>query len=537
MAQLYRVETSSKSQRDRGSSTEQQQHLQHHPPRIATGHEHHPNEATARILATEVTPPAVKHPQNEAIARITTVATPTKHHQNEASGKTVTVVTPTTPTTPMFGKNHDQEEIDHITHSPSNKKSVIAKVKEKAKKWKHNLVNKKKHHNNSSPSASPGTATPTTPPPPAWGVALDDDDYNDAEEDDDKNHYHVEHKEAAVEPAEYLGAPMYQSERASNDPGKHSDKPAECLGAPMYGSERASNDQGKHSYKPAEYLGAPMYGSERASNDQGKHSHKPAEYLGAPMYGSERASNEQGKHSHKPAEYLGAPMYESERASNNQGNHLDKHVASHAVLQPLVSDKHILETKNTPILPVKTTAPPIVSMTTTPPPDNSAITIHVEKEPQSKKESPSKTITETVTEKFGPAYAKVSEATQSLASKIQNAAMPASSASSTLPITSSRDETRSGEKRWDKGVSVRQYFISKLEPGDEEKALSEVISDAMSPKTITGDTGVVEKVREAVSSMLGVEQASPTLPERIPVSTNPQEVFVEEKHERRLQAN
>ncbi|KAI3861860.1 hypothetical protein MKX03_001716 [Papaver bracteatum] len=534
MAQLHRVvETSSKSPRDCGRSSEQQQQLQDHPHRIATGHEHHPNEATARILATEVTPPAAKHPQNEAVARIKMVATPTKHHQNEASGKTATVVTPTTPTTPMFGKNHDQEEIDHIAHSPSNKKSVIAKVKEKAKKWKHNLVNKKKHHNNSSPSASPGTATPTTPPTPAWGVALDDDEYNDAEEDDDKSHYHVEHKEAAVEPSEYLGAPMYQSERASNDQGKHSDKPAEYLGAPMYGSERPSNDQGKHSDKPAEYLGAPMYGSERASKDQGKRSHKPAEYLGAPMYGSERASNDQGKHSHKPAEYLGAPK----RASNNQGNHPDKHVASRAVLQPLVSDKQILETKNTPILPVKTTTPPIASMATTPPPDNSAITIHVEKEPQGKKESPNKTITETVTEKFGPAYAKVSEATQSLASKIQNATMPTSSASSTLPITSSREETRSGEHRWDKGVSVRQYFISKLEPGDEEKALSEVISDAMSPKTISGDTGVVEKVREAVSSMLGIEQATPTLPERIPVSTNPQEVFVEEKHERRLQAN
>ncbi|KAI3954634.1 hypothetical protein MKW98_019765 [Papaver atlanticum] len=480
MAQLHRVQTSSKSPRDRGSSSEQQ----HHPHHIATGHEHHPNEATARKLATEVTPPAAKHPQNEAIARITTVATPTKHHQNEASGKMATVVSPTTPTTPMFGKNHDQEEIDHITHSPSNKKSVIAKVKEKAKKWKHNLVNKKKHHNISSPSASPGTGTPTTPPPPAWGVALDDEDYNDAEEDDDKSHYHVEHKEAAVEPAEHLGAPMYQSERASNDQGKHSDKPAEYLGAPMYGSERASNDQGKHSDKPAEYLGAPT------------------------------------------------------SASNTQVNHPDKHVASRAVLQPLVSDTHILETKNTPILPVKTTTtPPIASMATTPPPDNSAITIHVEKEPQGKKESPNKTITETVTEKFGPAYTKVSEATQSLASKIQNATMPTSSASSTLPITSSREETRSGEHRWDKGVSVRQYFISKLEPGDEEKALSEVISDAMSPKTISGDTGVVEKVREAVSSMLGIEQATPTLPERIPVSTNPQEVFVEEKHERRLQAN
>ncbi|KAI3977065.1 hypothetical protein MKX01_029933 [Papaver californicum] len=466
MAQLHRVQTSSKSPRDRGSSsTEQQQQLQLHPHHIATGHEKIPNEATARILATEVPPPASKHPQNESIARIATVVTPTrKHHQNEAAGKMATGVTPTMPTTPMFGKNHDKEEIDHI-HSPSNKKSVIAKVKEKAKKWKHNLVNKKKHHNNSSPSASPGTSTPTTPPPPAWGVSLDDDDYTDVE-DDDKNHYHVEHKEAAVEPVEYLGAPMYESERASNDQGSHLDK---------------------------------------------------------------------------PAEYLGAPMYESERASNNQGNHPDKHVASHTI-QPLVSDKHVLEAKNTPIVPMKTPSP-IVSMATTPPPpprDNTdQITIRVEKEIHGKKESPSKTITETVTEKFGPAYAMVSEATQSLATKIQNATMPTSSTSCTLPVTSSRDKIRTGENRWDKGVSVKQYFISKLEPGDEEKALSEVISDAMSPKTITGDTGVVEKVREAVSSMLGIEQATPTLslPEHIPISTNPQEVFVEEKHERRLQAN
>ncbi|KAI3992241.1 hypothetical protein MKX01_029962 [Papaver californicum] len=462
MAQLHRVKTSLKSPRDRGSSSTEQQ--QHHPHHIATGHVHFPNEATARILATEVTPPAIKHPQNEAMARTATVVTPTsKNHQNEAAGKMATVATPTTPTTPIFGKNHDQEEIDHI-HSPSNKKSVIAKVKEKAKKWKHNLVNKKKHHNNSSPWASPGTATPTTPPPPAWGVSLDDDDYNDVE-DDDKNHYHVEHKEASAEPAEYLGAPMYESERASNDQGNHLDK---------------------------------------------------------------------------PAEYLGAPMYESERASNNQGNHPDKHVASHTI-QPLVSDKHVLEAKNNPIVPMKTPSPILPMATTTPPPprDNTEITVRVEKEPHGKKESPSKTITETVTEKFGPAYAKVSETTQSLAAKIQNATMPTSSTSSTLPITSSRDEIRTGENRWNKGVSVKQYFISKLEPGDEEKALSEVISDAMSPKTITGDTGVVEKVREAVSSMLGIEQATPTLslPEHIPVSTNPQEVFVEEKHERRLQAN
>ncbi|KAK1322067.1 Low-temperature-induced 65 kDa protein [Acorus calamus] len=43
------------------------------------------------------------------------------------------------------------------------------------------------------------------------------------------------------------------------------------------------------------------------------------------------------------------------------------------------------------------------------------------------------------------------------------------------------DET-TGSQLWDKGVSVKEYLMQKLEPGEEERALSQVISDTISPK-------------------------------------------------------
>ncbi|KAL2328778.1 hypothetical protein Fmac_022205 [Flemingia macrophylla] len=58
---------------------------------------------------------------------------------------------------------------------------------------------------------------------------------------------------------------------------------------------------------------------------------------------------------------------------------------------------------------------------------------------------------------------------------------------------------------WDKGVSVKEYLMTKLEPGEDEKALSRVISEAMSPRRTPGDAGVMEKVREAVTSLLRTE--------------------------------
>lgn len=84
----------------------------------------------------------------------------------------------TSPTlSPTFGKDHDPEE----DHHHLQKKSVLAKVKEKAKKWRNTLSKKKHDHDGSQ----------TTP---SWGVTLDDD-----EDEED---------------AEYLGAPMYESELA-----------------------------------------------------------------------------------------------------------------------------------------------------------------------------------------------------------------------------------------------------------------------------------------------------------------------------------
>ncbi|XP_072983850.1 uncharacterized protein [Typha latifolia] len=84
----------------------------------------------------------------------------------------------TTPTTPTFGYGHYHGD-DHDHHS---KKSVLSKVKDKAKKWKHMLSKKKHEHDD---------ASWTLP----WGYGLDE------EEEDEQD-------------PEYHGAPMYESEMA-----------------------------------------------------------------------------------------------------------------------------------------------------------------------------------------------------------------------------------------------------------------------------------------------------------------------------------
>ena len=77
---------------------------------------------------------------------------------------------------PTLGREHDLDD-EHIHgHNNNHKKSVLTKVKEKAKKLRHTLSSKKRHNED-------GTTTPT------WGVTLEDDD------------------EYEVEDAEYLGAP------------------------------------------------------------------------------------------------------------------------------------------------------------------------------------------------------------------------------------------------------------------------------------------------------------------------------------------
>ncbi|XP_065879145.1 uncharacterized protein [Euphorbia lathyris] len=211
-----------------------------------------------------------------------------------------------------------------------------------------------------------------------------------------------------------------------------------------------------------------------------------------------------------------------------------------------------------------------------------------------------KTISKTMADKLGPAYASVSDATYVLASKLHSLALskqetikPGSQTPKSAPAkislspkvkssdtgipelptiatkqaeSSSTDVQKSspgsapaaveagtylpsaGKHLWDKGVSVKEYIMQKLEPGEDEKALSQVISKAISPKRKDDDATVVEKVREAVTSLLQNQQSS-SQPNRsayhsaqssttyIPPLTVTDEVTEAETLERLLQSN
>ncbi|KAL3750605.1 hypothetical protein ACJRO7_011581 [Eucalyptus globulus] len=322
-------------------------------------------------------------------------------------------------TSPTFMRGHDLED-DHLHSYPNNKKSVLAKVKERARRWRLSLGKKR--------NADDGNTTPS------WGVSLDEDD---AEED-----------------AEYLGAPMYESELA----------PEDC-------KEKARQ---------------------------------------------------------------------------------------HPRANPVISEKHLLPNS-------------------------------IDHETEAGKGnplSPDKTMTETMTEKLAPAYTMVSDATQAITSKIQNAPAYATDATYTiaskiqnapgyatdathavaskiqnLTVSSPAAGSAAGrpaniavrghlrdtpaERKLDKGVSVKEYIMHKFEPGEDDRALSQVITEAISPRKGPADGGVVEKVREAVSNLLRNQEASSTTAfhsatnssTHILASTNAHEAMEEENYGRILQAN
>lgn len=131
-----------------------------------------------------------------------------------------------------------------------------------------------------------------------------------------------------------------------------------------------------------------------------------------------------------------------------------------------------------------------------------------------------------VAEKLGPAYAAMSDATHKIASKIAGLSITTPEPEKTSQSGSHKpgydrsvSENSSNLKQygsggspqtWDKGVSVKEYFMNKLEPGEDERALSQAITEAISPtKTAaTGDSGVVEKVKDAVTSFFRHEDHS-----------------------------
>lgn len=60
-------------------------------------------------------------------------------------------------------------------------------------------------------------------------------------------------------------------------------------------------------------------------------------------------------------------------------------------------------------------------------------------------------------------------------------------------------------------MSLKEFLIKKLEPGEDERALSQVISGAISPRRSPADMGMVGKVKEVVTSWIWSESTPSTL--------------------------
>ncbi|XP_027117412.1 low-temperature-induced 65 kDa protein [Coffea arabica] len=99
-------------------------------------------------------------------------------------------------------------------------------------------------------------------------------------------------------------------------------------------------------------------------------------------------------------------------------------------------------------------------------------------------------VSATVTDKLAPVYQKVADAGSSVVSKVKGSTGTGQEGSET-----------SGGKVPDKGVSVKEYLVEKFKPREEDKALSEVISETLHKKKEavgkTGESKPMGKVTES----------------------------------------
>ncbi|OIT19273.1 PREDICTED: uncharacterized protein LOC109221643 [Nicotiana attenuata] len=223
-----------------------------------------------------------------------------------------------------------------------------------------------------------------------------------------------------------------------------------------------------------------------------------------PSWGPTLDDEDEEEEEDEDPEYLGAPMYESELAPEAYKEAARQHPRA----DPVVSEKHAVPTS------IKHE---FIEQ------DN------MEKLP----DSPSKTITETVTEKLAPAYAAVSDATHAIASKISGLTLTNSNEQESgneqaAPKTGHFAESNvnasgiSSPGKWDKGVSVKEYFVEKFEPGEGERSLSQIITEAMSPRqAASGDKGIVEKMKGAVTSFIRPDDSPKSTENSIKSSSAP----------------
>ncbi|KAF8116606.1 hypothetical protein N665_0016s0036 [Sinapis alba] len=249
---------------------------------------------------------------------------------------------------------------------------------------------------------------------------------------------------------------------------------------------------------------------------------------------------EEGELEEEDPEYLGAPMYESKKAPEE----LKETARQHPRETPVITETNVLS-----VLPANhdaeqqqkdcngsNTENPMISeknvlsdvkQEKTAHSNTTTVTDSVtNKEPI----SPSKTVTETVTETLAPAYAKVSDVTHAITKKIQDMAFPESTDAepdindvSEINTSGTNQPTGFNTKVWDKGVSMKEYISQKFTPGEDDRELSRVISKAISPRKASSEAGTFNGATNMVS-------ASNSL-------ANTNEIIKKENHGKMLQPN
>ncbi|GAU47974.1 hypothetical protein TSUD_87780 [Trifolium subterraneum] len=323
------------------------------------------------------------------------------------------------PSSPFFQRlrHHDSEE----DHGQNQKKSVMTKVKEKAKKLRHSL-SKKRHEdwNPISPSSGSG-----------------------------------QEGDGAEEEAEYRGVPTYESDKAHEG----------YNGNVRQHSRMSPKSPQKHVLSNNEKLGLEQAREKTLNRSLSKKYTQPAAASAATAAAATTLSG--------PSKIQTKPVAEK--------NLTPAHAEGAETAQYITSKFQGLSVSK----PGEHHSSSTTAATTHKP---SSLTIRASRTPPAK--MPSQTGQSTLRGSSNP----------------MGTPTPSPPASAP-PIASSTSPT---SQIWDKGVSVKEYLMNKFEPGEDEKALSKVISEAMSPRRNPGDVGVIEKVREAVTSLLRTEEPTKT---------------------------
>ncbi|KAI3423680.1 uncharacterized protein J3R85_010891 [Psidium guajava] len=329
---------------------------------------------------------------------------------------------------PTFMRGHDLED-DHIHQYPNSRKSVLAKVKERARRWRLGLGKKR--------NADDGNTTPS------WGVSLDEDD---AEED-----------------ADYLGAPMYESELAPEDCKENARQHPRAN--PVISEKHLLPNSIHHETEPGK--GNPLSPNKTMTETM-------TEKL-APAYAmvSDATQATTTKIQNAPAYATDATYAIASKIQNAPAHATD---ATHAVASKIQN-----LTVGSPVAGSAAGGPAKI-----------AVRGHQQDTPAEQKWDKGMSAKTAVGghERDTPAEQKWDKGV-----------------SAKTAVREHERETPA-EREWDKGVSVTGYIMQKFEPGEDDRALSQVISEAISPRKGPGDAGVVEKVREAVSNLLRNQEAS-----------------------------